>query len=188
EIDEIVFVVDVGEGDRIRYISQNRCSRGSGLGARGSGFGFPYSQTLVRRHVREQADPSLPARPLHLDGIERVAWSDAKRQDVVDARLKATRRLLFLVKLPPTAPQGHSGADAEAIGPRSIQLDLQEAVLREGSGVVPIDERCVVDVVHHQVERTVAIQVPVGRATPAIWPMSEKVPLPLLRWGMLRVN
>src|SRR3989442_10584428 len=35
------------------YISQNRCSRGSGLGARGSGFGFPYGQALVRRDARQ---------------------------------------------------------------------------------------------------------------------------------------
>src|SRR5213078_3085102 len=127
EIDEIVFVVDVGEGERIRYISQNRCSRGSGLGARGSGFGFPYSQALVRRDARQQAHSSFPIRPLDLHRVERVAWSDSEREDVVDAGLKATRRLFFLVKLPPTAPQRHFGADGETIRARSVEPDLQEA-------------------------------------------------------------
>src|SRR2546422_691086 len=42
---------------------------------------------------------------------------------------------------------------------------LQEAVLGERPGVVAVDERFVVDVVHHQIEGAVAIQVPVGRAT-----------------------
>src|SRR5207253_9529389 len=97
--------------------------------------------------MREQADPALPARPLHLNGIERVAWSDPERQDVVDARLEATRRRLFLVKLPPTAPQGHFGADAEAIRPRSVEPHLQEAGLGQRPGVVAVDIRCVVDVV-----------------------------------------
>src|SRR2546430_16488429 len=122
---ECVLAVHVREGDLVRDVGEQR---GSGLGLRGwarHGLRLVDRDPLVRRHVREEADPSLPAWPLHLDGIERVAWSDPEREDVVDARLKATRRLLFLVKLPPTAPQGHCGADGETIRARSVEPDLR---------------------------------------------------------------
>ncbi len=89
---------------------------------------------------------------------------DAEREQVVHARLEAARRIQLLEELLHPAPQRDLRADSEPIGSCTLEPYLQVMVLRERPRVVPIDERLLVDVVHDQIERAVAIQVAVGRA------------------------
>ncbi len=46
----------------------------------------------------------------------------------------------------------------------ALEAHLEEAVLREGAGVVAIDRDFLIDVVHHQVECAVTIQIAIGGA------------------------
>src|SRR5207302_7346243 len=176
EVDEIVFVVHVGQRDVVGYVVEEWPALGASLRQpsghppsrgpqrRPPSLAAPHRESLVGRDVREQADPALATRPLDFYGVDRVAWADAEREDVVHARLETARRLLLLEELLRPAPQRDLRADGEPIGARSLEPHLQEAVLPDRPGVVAIDERLLVDVVHDQVERAVAVQVAVGRA------------------------
>src|SRR5207302_10223610 len=112
---------------------------------------------------------SFPLRPLYFHGVERVARPDAEGEHVVHARLEPAGRLLFLKELLPPAPQCDLRADGEPIGAHALEPHLQVMVWRERSGVVAIDERLLVDVVHDQIDRAVAVQVAIGSTARKTW-------------------
>src|SRR5262245_3608258 len=99
-----------------------------------------------------------PVGPLHSHRGERIAWAYAERQHIVAARLKSTRGLELLVEHAAVIVDRDFGADREAIRSLTVQLDLQKVrFVRTVAGVVPVDERGVVDVVHDEIERAVAV-------------------------------
>src|SRR5204863_7538217 len=63
---------------------------------------------------------------------------------------------------PPPYPPPHG----RTVGPppprRPLEPHLQKTVRRQRPGIVAIDERLLVDVVHDEIDRTVAVQVAVG--------------------------
>src|SRR5438105_11480145 len=97
-----------------------------------------------------------PVGPLDPERIYRVTSTDAECQDIVDARLKSTRRLLFLIQTVFANSKRDLRTDSESILSVSLELYLQVSILRKSARVVPIDESLVIDVADNEVERSVA--------------------------------
>ena len=154
----------VGQLDAVADVREEGSASRSGLGARGSGLGLRQGHALVRRDVIQDRHAPFPIRPLYSHGLERVARPDTEGEHVVHARLEPARRLLFLEELLCPAPQRDLRADGEPIGARALEPHLQVMVRGERPGVVAIDERLLVDVVHDQIDRAVAVQVAIGSA------------------------
>ena len=119
---------------------------------------------MVRANVREQAHVTVAARPLHLHRIDGVALTNSERQNVIDAGLESARGLELLEELLCAAPERHPRADGEPVGAHAFQADLEVAVWRERPSIVAINEGFLVDVVHDEVERAIAVQVAIGGA------------------------
>ena len=163
EIDERVLPVHEPQRDAVRDVGEERRGRPPSDGLRRGRLRLPYRETLVRRDVHQHAD--APVRPLDRHRLDRVEPADPEGQHVVHTRLESARRHQLLKEQPLSAPQRHLRPDAEAVGAFSFESDLEVTVVQQRPGVVAIDEGLLVDVVHDQIERTVAVQITVGRAT-----------------------
>src|SRR5439155_4681032 len=80
-------------------------------------------------------------------------------QDVVHARLKSTRRLLFLIQTVLSNSYRDLRTDSESILSISLELYLQISIRRKRTRVIAIDESFVVDIADNEVERSVAVQI-----------------------------
>src|SRR5205085_5183359 len=86
-------------------------------------------------------------------------------EDVVAARLEAARRLELLIQRLAARGHGDFRADRKGVRPLPFELYLNEPrLVRQSARVVAVDERRIVDVVHDQVERSVAVEIGVRGA------------------------
>src|SRR5204862_1570768 len=93
-----------------------------------------------------------PVGPLDPHRIYGVVSTDAECQDVVDARLKSTRRLLFLIQTVLSNSYRDLRTDSESILSISLELYLQISIRRKRTRVIAIDESFVVDIADNEVE------------------------------------
>ena len=163
EVDEVVFVMRVAQSDLCRHIAQQRRKRRGGRCCSHRAVGTLHADALIRGDVAQHR--LLPVRPLHRDRIDLRIRTNPKRQQRLHARLEAAHRRLLLHELLTADPQRHARANGKAIASVTNQRNLQIViVLEQRARIVAIDKRFHVDVVHHQIDCAIAVEITVCRA------------------------
>ncbi len=131
---------------------------------------WPGHLRLLRRRLRLPHGEALagcnafpgahaPVRPLDRHRFDRIELTQPEGEDIVHARLESARGHQLLEERVGSAPERDLGPDRESVGALSLELHLQIAGVRQRARVVAIDRGFLVDVVHHEVQRPVAVQV-----------------------------
>ena len=169
KVHKTIFLMLIGRRESHRFLPKDRRRlHHTILRWGGRSLSDVQDQWLIHRYVVEGLHSTVVA-PVHDKAIHGGGAVYSNHGSVTHRRLKPFSRDVFYHPFVPLLVHVNACAYSEKILLGAAERQGKRAVLRKLLGIVTIDKGLFVDVIHHQVQVAVVVQVAVSRSVAERW-------------------